>query len=105
VPGVGSKTAAALLEHFGSLDGLLERLAELPFLRLRGAAAHARRIEEHRELALLCRDLATIHCAIPLGNADELCRRTRPDAMQLERLCADLRIGPSTRRRIEALRG
>lgn len=105
VPGVGSKTAAALLDHFGSLDSLLERLGELPFLRLRGAAAHARRIEEHRELALLCRELATIHCGIPLGHAPELCRRGRIDSTEIDRLIGDLRIGPTTRRRIDALRG
>jgi hypothetical protein len=42
VPGIGAKTAAGLLEHFGSLDALLERIAEVPYLRLRGSAAHCR---------------------------------------------------------------
>ncbi len=41
VPGVGAKTAAALLAHFGSLDSLLERVDEVPFLRIRGAASCA----------------------------------------------------------------
>ena len=103
VPGVGSKTAAALLEHFGSLDGLLDRLGELPFLRLRGAAAHARRIEEHRELALLCRQLATIHSGIPLPEASALCARGAVDSDAVDALLDALRMGPMTRRRVQAL--
>ncbi|MFZ0871960.1 MAG: 5'-3' exonuclease H3TH domain-containing protein, partial [Rhodanobacter sp.] len=41
VPGVGAKTAAALLTHFGSQDILLDRIDEVAFLRLRGAASCA----------------------------------------------------------------
>ena len=51
VPGIGAKTAAALLEHFGSLDAILARVDEIPYLRLRGAAQHAARLREHREPA------------------------------------------------------
>uniref|UniRef100_UPI0025A16421 5'-3' exonuclease H3TH domain-containing protein n=1 Tax=Klebsiella pneumoniae TaxID=573 RepID=UPI0025A16421 len=49
VPGIGAKTAAALLAHFGSLDILLERIDDVPFLRLRGAAACAARLREYAE--------------------------------------------------------
>ena len=99
VPGIGSKTAAALLAHFGSLDALLQRLDELPYLRLRGAASHARRIAEHREAALLSRELATICCEADLPRTLSL--RPRPaDATRLQALCERLRIGPLTRRRL-----
>src|SRR6056297_1443455 len=37
VPGIGPKTACALLAHFGTLDQLFDRLDEIPFLKLRGA--------------------------------------------------------------------
>jgi DNA polymerase-1 len=103
VPGVGAKTAAAVLEHFGSLDGLLSRLGELPFLRIRGAAAHAKRIEEHREMALLCRELATIRRDLALGDAMSLSLRHAPQVEQLDALSDELRLGPLTRRRIAAL--
>ena len=99
VPGVGNKTAAALLAHFGSLDALLQRLDELPYLRIRGAASHARRIAEHREVALLSRELATICCDADLPRTLSL--RPRPaDATRLQFLCEQLRIGPLTRRRL-----
>lgn len=103
VPGVGAKTAAALLDHFDSLDSLLDRLPELPYLRLRGAAAHARRIEANRDMALLCRQLATIHCTLPLGDSATLCRRARIDQQAVETLLRELKTGPLTRRRVEAL--
>ncbi len=101
VPGIGAKTAASLLEHFGSLDGLLERLAEVPFLRLRGGAQHASRLQAHRELALLSRRLATIACDAPLP-ADLGCGERRSvDTSSLDALVEQLRFGPLTRRRLQ----
>jgi len=99
VPGIGAKTAAALLAHFGSLDALLARVDEVPFLRIRGAAAHAARLREHREQALLSRQLATIECMAPLAEdiGDGARRGGCRDA--LEALLEDLRFGPMSRRR------
>lgn len=105
VPGIGAKTAAALLEHFGSLDALLARSAEVPFLRLRGAAAHAKRLDEHREMALLCRQLATIALDAPLADDIGDARRAAPQRALLEDLLQRLRAGPMTRRRVFALCG
>src|SRR5690606_22913710 len=87
VPGVGARTAAALLAHFGSLDALLERVDEVPFLRLRGAARAAERLREHREQALLYRQLTTIACDIPLDDALAPFPRGQADAGALPALC------------------
>jgi 5'-3' exonuclease len=100
VPGIGAKTAAILLGHFGSLDALLDRLAEVPFLRMRGSAQHAGRLLEHRELALLSRRLATIDVDAPLPSDLGTAERGTADAAALEALCEDLRFGPLTRRRM-----
>lgn len=100
VPGIGPKTAATLLGHFGSLDGIYERLDEVPYLRLRGSAQHAARLREHREIALLSRRLATIDVAAPLPPDLGTAERRAPDAAALEALCEDLRFGPMTRRRL-----
>ena len=105
VPGIGAKTAAALLEHFGALDALLARLAEVPYLRLRGAAAHAARLHEHRDTALLSRRLATIALDAPLA-ADVGDASRRPcDRVALDALFERLRMGPLTRRRAYELAG
>lgn len=99
VPGIGAKTAAALLEHFGSLDAVLARLDELPFLRLRGAASHATRLREHADLARMSRQLATIACDAPLPERIENARRSRGDITALEEVMDLARFGPMTRRR------
>ncbi len=103
VPGIGPKTAATLLGHFGSLDGLLERLAEVPFLRLRGSAQHAERLKQHRELALLSRQLATIVCDAPLPDGFGTAERRAVDTEALEALSDQLRFGPMTRRRLQSV--
>ena len=105
VPGIGAKTAAALLAHFGSLDALLERVEDVPFLRLRGAASCAARMRAHRAQALLCRQLATIACDVPLDGADAHFARNAADGGQLGRLCDALRFGPMTRRRLHEAAG
>jgi DNA polymerase-1 len=99
VPGIGAKTAAALLEHFGSLDAILARVEEIPFLRLRGAAQHAARLREHRELALLSRRLATIALDAPLPESVGDATRRAADRAALEALLESVRAGPLTRRR------
>ncbi|MGH8029734.1 MAG: 5'-3' exonuclease [Arenimonas sp.] len=102
VPGIGAKTAATLLGHFGSLDALLEKIAEVPYLRLRGSAQHAQRLGEHREIALLSRQLATIACDAPLPE-DFACARRRPaDRAVMDSLVEHLRFGPLTRKRVQA---
>lgn len=100
VPGIGAKTAAALLAHFVTLDALLARVEEVPFLRLRGAAGAAAKLRLHREQALLCRQLATIACDVPLENAELHFVRNGTDHQTLGNLCEALRFGPMTRRRL-----
>lgn len=100
VPGIGAKTAAALLAHFDTLDAVLARVDEIPFLRLRGAASTAAKLRAHREQALLCRQLTTIALDAPLTGHDAHFTRDRADAARLGALCETLRFGPMTRRRL-----
>lgn len=54
VPGVGPKTAAALLAQFGSVDELLSRLDEIPKPKIRDALEQSReRLALNRKLILL----------------------------------------------------
>ncbi len=105
VPGIGPKTAAILLQHFGTLDALLERAEEVAFLRMRGAAAAALRLREHRESAKLSRLLSVIalDAPVPLAPADYA--RRAIDLAALEDLFERLRFGPLTRARVRALAG
>jgi len=105
VPGVGAKTAAALLAHFGSLDALLERVDEVPFLRLRGAASCAAKLREHAEAARLYRRLTRIALDAPVPPEADALRRQRGEIDAMEALCERLRFGPLTRTRLKALLG
>ncbi len=105
VGGIGAKTAAILLAHFGDLDTLLARVDEVAFLRLRGAAQVAARLREQRELALLFRQLTTIECAAPLDYAVPATPRGEADPEMLEALATALRFGPMTRRRLRMAAG
>ena len=105
VPGIGAKTAIALLAHFDTLDALLARVEEVPYLRLRGAASAAARLHQHREQALLCRQLATIALDAPLNGASLHFVRGSVDASVLLALCESLRFGPLTRRRLHQVAG
>ena len=103
VPGIGPKTASALLEHFHDLDSLLARAHEVEFLRLRGAKTHAARLREHAEQARLSRDLATISLDAPIPEHIGDARRQPVDQQAMDRLCERLRFGALSRRRINEL--
>ena len=105
VPGIGAKTAVALLAHFGTLDALLARVEEVPYLRLRGAVSTAAKLRAHREQALLCRQLSTIALDAPLDGAALHYVRGVVDASVLLALCEALRFGPLTRRRMHGVAG
>lgn len=102
VPGIGPKTAATLLAIYGSLDSLLERVDEVAMLKLRGAAGHAQKLRQHRQAALLSRQLATIARDAPLPSDFAHARRRPLQPETLDALCERLRIGPMTRRRLLA---
>jgi 5'-3' exonuclease len=65
VPGVGAKTAVALLAHFRDLDDLYARLDEVADLPIRGAAVLAARLAEHRDRAYLALRLARVVRDVP----------------------------------------
>ena len=103
VKGIGARTAAQLLAHFGDLDTLLARVDEVAFLRLRGAAGIATRLRAAREEVLLWRQLTTIALDAPLPCADFSRGVCTADA--LAALCDGLRFGPMTRRRLHEAAG
>jgi 5'-3' exonuclease len=103
VPGVGAKTAAALLTHFGSLDILLDRIDEVAFLRLRGAASCAAKLREHAEQARLYRRLTRIALDAPGAVTVEALLRRPSENAALDNLCEQLGFGAFTRSRLRAL--
>jgi 5'-3' exonuclease len=68
VPGVGDKTATALLNHFESIDDLLavdnQKITDIP---VRGAKKLPDKIAEYREQILMARELTVIAEDAPIG--------------------------------------
>lgn len=72
VPGVGEKTALALIQGLGGLDDIYSRLDEVKDLTFRGAKTMAAKLEANKEQAYLSYELATIKldCELELGVQD-----------------------------------
>jgi 5'-3' exonuclease len=85
VPGVGKKTAALLFSTFGSLDDLYENLHRVQHLKLRGGAAVAAKLLEHKEAAYLAQRLTRIVCDMPLDASLDDLKIRRPDHGKLDR--------------------
>ncbi|MFM7625854.1 MAG: 5'-3' exonuclease H3TH domain-containing protein, partial [Gammaproteobacteria bacterium] len=103
VPGVGPKTAAALLKEFASLEELYDDLEAVRALPLRGAAKLPERLAEHREAAFLARRLTTIACDMPLAADRDGLRPRTPDLAALEAFFDRHNFGPTLRRQGERL--
>ncbi len=72
VPGIGEKTATALIQEFGSLDNLYANLPKVEeSKKIRGAKKVAALLAEHRDDAMLARKLVTIDCEVPLDLGPE----------------------------------
>lgn len=94
VPGVGPKTATALMNAYDSLEDLYARLDTVRDLPLRGASTLVDKLARHREDAFLARELTRIRCDMPLAVTREQLRRRPPDVAGLEQFCASNGFGP-----------
>lgn len=83
VPGVGEKTALALLQGIGSIADLYKNLDQIAALGFRGSKTMAAKLEEHREMAELSYLLATIKTDVPLSIdlGDICCPDARPSEL------------------------
>ncbi len=84
VPGIGDKTAAQLLERFGSLEAVFANLDQVE------GAKRRELLRENRELAFLSRRLALLDREVPIAiDAVGLCP-PRPDKERLKELFSRL---------------
>jgi len=103
VPGIGPKTAAALLARYASLDALYDDLDALAHLPLRGAARLPAKLREHRAAAYLARSLTRIHCDAPLSEGREALRRRSPMLPALGDFCRQHGFGALLPRQAERI--
>lgn len=86
VPGVGEKTAQALLQGLGGLDTLYANLDKIADLSFRGAKTMAPKLEQHKEVAYLSYQLATIKTDVELELTCEQLAVAEPDVDELHHL-------------------
>ena len=86
VPGVGEKTAQALLQGLGSLDDIYADLDKIAGLSFRGAKTLAPKMETNKEMAYLSYTLATIKTDVELDRTWNSLALTEPDLDKLHAL-------------------
>ena len=84
VKGIGKVGAQQLIQEFGTLEELLERAGEVK------RKAYREGLREHREVALLSKELVTIHRDLPVELEPERLRLEPPDNEALSRLSREL---------------
>lgn len=91
VPGVGEKTALGLLVGVGGgLDVIYANLDKVPELPIRGAKGLPAKLEEHRDMAYLSYQLATIKLDVELNVEIEALHPGTADVEQLLELYEEL---------------
>jgi 5'-3' exonuclease len=101
VPGVGKKTAAALLDHFGSLEAIYANLERVHEVSVRGAKTLGAKLELHREAAELARQLTGIALDAPVrdGPLDPV----GPRLGEINALFDEVDFGMALRRQAERI--
>lgn len=86
VPGVGEKTAQALLQGLGSMQTIYDNLDKVADLGFRGAKTMATKLEQNRDVAFLSYQLATIKTDVELALPCEELTVTEPNTEALQAL-------------------
>ncbi|MEM7357499.1 MAG: 5'-3' exonuclease H3TH domain-containing protein [Pseudomonadota bacterium] len=86
VPGVGPKTAAALLQQFGSVEAIYDNLPEIVHLKIRGAKTLPNKLRDFQEQALLSKQLATVAYDAPIEKGHEVLRRRAAEVGSLQEI-------------------
>lgn len=90
VPGVGNKTATALLQGIGSLEKIYANLDDIAPLGFRGSKTMSKKLVENRENAFLSYELATIKLDVELEQSADSLIKSTPDKDELIKLYGQL---------------
>ena len=89
IPGWGEKASGAVLGRYAHLEKIPASHTQWE-VAVRGAARLAAALEEHRDLAILFRRLATLRTDVPVGTVDDL--QWRGPTPEFERVAQELGV-------------
>ena len=89
VPGVGDKSAQALLNGIGGISAIYDNLDKIAELSFRGSKTMAKKMADYEEQARLSYELATIKLDVEMDFSPETLAPTEPDNEQLAELFAE----------------
>ncbi len=92
VPGIGDKTAAQLLQQFGSLEAVLDNIDEI------SGAKRKQNLTEHADDARVSKELATLKYDIDVPIDVRKEARSRPDRSRLREVAAEFELRAVMRR-------
>ncbi|MEZ9405774.1 DNA polymerase I [Vibrio sp. 10N.286.48.F5] len=90
VPGVGDKTATALLQGIGSIEKLYQNLDDIAALGFRGSKTMAKKLIDNKDNAEMSYELATIKLDVELEETPESLVKAQPNTDELIKLYGQL---------------
>ncbi|MDH5913259.1 DNA polymerase I [Vibrio splendidus] len=90
IPGVGDKTATALLQGIGSIEKLYQNLDDIAALGFRGSKTMAKKLADNKDNADMSYQLATIKLDVELEETPESLVKAQPDIDELIKLYGQL---------------
>ena len=83
IPGIGEKTAKSLIQKYGSVENLIANAGQLK-------GKQKENVINFAEQGMLSKELATIHCTVPIAFSEEGLHYDGPNEEQLAELFAEL---------------
>jgi 5'-3' exonuclease len=100
VPGIGAKTAAALLALLPDLDAIYDNLEKVSAMPIRGIKRVRQQLENHREQAYLCQQLTCLSLQAKVATDSRQYLIKAPVMEKLDRLAARGIIGNRLRQQL-----
>ncbi len=99
-PGIGAKSAATILNHFGDIDALYERLDEMESLKMRGAKKAKQTLEDHESNIRIFQEITRIKTDIDIDVELSHLERQPASAEEVGAFCDEMNFGQRVRNRM-----
>jgi DNA polymerase-1 len=102
-PGIGAKSAAKILAHFGDIDSLYLAIDEIENIGLRGASKAKQTLLECENKVRMFQEITRIKCDIDLQVSLEDLEPSPAIVNELESFCDAMNFGKRVRERLAAI--